>query len=452
LLLAIGGVIVYSQIRTSNQPKIQPGITTETIGRETIIGKVGSTGKVRANQIADLAWQTSGTVGDIFISDQDQVKTGEELLKLDPTSLQPSILQAMQAFPAAKRNLDQLLISDLKRTQAQQDLAVAKNAYQTALDNRKLKESRNTSDTNLLVAQATYLTAKSNLKTVEEFFSFVQDKPEDDLTRAQATAQLSIARKNYDWALWNYQWAQSKPLPEDIKIADAEVDVTWSKMSDAERNWDKVKDVPDPDDLTSAKANVDSLQAQINLATITAPFDGIISNVKVQTGDLVKTGTIAVQLVDLSRMFLDISISEVDINKIQVGQEVQLSFDAVQDKTYKGLVTEISAIGEANQEVIYYTVTCEIQNPDALVKPGMTAAATIAIEKAENVITVPNRAVQTVGKNRYVTIIRDNALIKIPVELGMIGEVRSEVKTGDLKEGDVVVTNPLILPTQGAVK
>jgi len=450
LLIGIGGAFAYWQIIATKQAEIPPGITTVKISRETIIRKVGSTGKVRANQIADLAWKTSGTVGEVLTSDMDQVKSGDELIKLDPESLQASILQTLQEMPIAKRTLDNLLASEVKRTQAQQNLAVAKKAYQTALDIRKIKEGRNTSDTNLLVAQAAYLTAKTNLDSVEKYFSFMQDKPEDDLARAQVTAQLSMMRKNYDWALWNYQWAQSNPLPEDVRIAEANLQVAQAKLNDAERNWEKVKDNPDPDDITSARAKVDGLQSQIDLATISAPFDGTVTDVKVQTGDLVKTGFVAIQLVDLSRLFLDISLSEVDINQIKVGQEIQFSFDAIPDKTYQGLVTEISTIGEINQEVIYYKVTCEIQEPDLLIKPGMTAAATIAVAKAENVITVPNRAVQTEGKTRHVTVLRDQKLVKVPVELGMIGEERSEVQTGELHEGDEVVTNPQSLPTPRA--
>jgi RND family efflux transporter MFP subunit len=169
-------------------------------------------------------------------------------------------------------------------------------------------------------------------------------------------------------------------------------------------------------------------------------------------GDLVKTGSPAVQLVDLSQLFLDILISEVDINRIKEGQDISLSFDAIQDKIYDGLVTEISAIGEPNQEVIYYKVTCEIHNPDSFIKPGMTAAATIAVEKVENVLTVPNRAVQTDGKTRYVTVVQGQTLVKVPLELGMVGDEHSEIKSGNLKEGDIVVSNPQILPTQGAVK
>jgi HlyD family secretion protein len=452
LLIGIGGVIIYLRMNASKRSEIPAGITTGTIGREIIIGKVGSTGKVRPNQIANLTWQTTGTVGKVFVSDLDRVKKGDKLVELESDSLQATILQAMQAMPAASRDLNALQISDLKRTQAQEDLAIARKNYQNSLDTRKIKEVRNSSDTNLQVAEAAYLTAKSNLDVIERFFSFLQDKPEDDLTRAQATAQLSLARKNYNWALWNYQYAQNKPLPEDVKIAEGNLLVAKSKMDDAQRNWEKVKNTPDPDDITSAKAKVDSLQAQIDLAAISAPFDGTVTSSKLQTGDLVKTGTVAVQLVDLSRMFLDISISEVDINKIQVGQEIQISFDAIPEKLYQGQVTEIASVGEVNQEVIYYKVTCEIKDADHLIKPGMTAAATIAIAKTANVITVPNRSVQTDGVTRFVTVVRGQSLIKIPIELGLIAEDRSEVKSGDLHEGDVVVTNPQSLPTQGPLK
>jgi HlyD family secretion protein len=450
LLIGISGAVIFYFVNNSKKSDIPPGITTETISRETIIGKVGSTGKVRANQIADLAWKTSGTIGEVLVSEMDSVKAADELIKLKPESLSAEILKAKMDFPAAKRILDDMLISDVKRTQIQQELAVANKAFQTAQDNRKVMEGRNTSDTNLQVAEAAYLTAKSNLDAIETYFSFLQDKPEDDLSRAQATAQLSMARKNYDWALWNYQWAQSKPLPEDIRIADAKLSVAQATKLDAERNWEKVKDKPDPDDLISAKAKVDSLQSQIDQAVIKAPFDGTISDITVQTGDLVKTGTVAAQLVDLSRLFLDISISEVDINKIKIGQKIQLTFDAIPEKTYEGLITEISEIGEANQEVIYYTVTCEIQNPDSSIKPGMTAASMIEISKTENVLTVSNRAVQTDGKSRFVTVVQGQTLVKVPIELGLLGDIRSEVKSGDLKEGDIVVTNPQSIPTQGA--
>jgi HlyD family secretion protein len=178
----------------------------------------------------------------------------------------------------------------------------------------------------------------------------------------------------------------------------------------------------------------------------------MISRADNQIGDLVRPGVSAAQLVDLSHLYLDISISEIDINKIKIGQEVQISFDAIPEEMYKGEVSEISKVGESIQEVINYIVTCEIINPNESIRPGMTAAVTINVDKVENVLTVLNRAVRSDGTSRYVNVVRNNTIIKIPITLGMITEDRSEVIAGDISEGDMVITNPQSIPTIGAVE
>ena len=452
LLLIAGGVYYLIQNWQIGQTGLPEGITTEPISRGTIMTKVGSTGKVRANQIVNLSWLTAGTVGKVYVKNSDQVKTGDVLLELDPKSLSSSILQAMQDLPAAQRKLDSLEVSEVKRTQAKEDLAKAEIAYKNAKDTRELKNQRNSSDTNLEVAFGAYLQAKANLESTETYFSFMQDRPEDDLARAQVTAQLSLARKNYDWALWNYQYAQNKPLPEDVKIADADLKVAEATLADAMRNWEKVKDNPDPDDVISTKSTVDALQAEISQIKITSPIDGWVTESKMLPGDIVKDGQQALVIVDKSRMFLDISISEVDINRIHIGRDVTFTFDAIPDKTYEGTITEISSVGTSIQEIIYYTVTCEVKNIDTLLKPGMTAAASIQEEKVENVILIPNRSVITKNSQRIVLVVRDNEIVEIPVELGLVSDEKSELKSGDLHEGDVVVTNPKSISTAASGK
>ena len=395
---------------------------------------------------------TGGIIGNIHVKNNDTVKAGDVLVELDQTSLESSILQAIEELPAAQRALNDLNISDQKRTQAKEDLAKAEIEVDKARDKRELMNQRNASDTNLMAAEASYLQAKSNLKKMEEVFAFVQDQPEDDVNRAQITAQLSLARKNYDWALWNFQYAQNKPLPEDIKIADTELKVAESKLADARRNWDRVKNKPDPDDLAAAQSNVDALQAQINLTRITAPIAATVIDSRLLEGDVVKSGDKALTLIDSSHMFLDISVSEVDINKIKPGKAVTFSFDAIPGKSFEGVVSEIGKINQDDQDNIYYTVTCEITDPDASIKPGMTAASSIEVEKVENVILIPNSALQAKKKEYSVYVFRENKVQQIPVELGLISDMYSELKSGDLHEGDALVTNPQVMASQGAGK
>jgi HlyD family secretion protein len=442
LLLLAGGIFFTFKYWQSSQSTLPKGVITTPVTRGTIVTRVGSTGKVRPNQLVELNWQTTGNVGLINIKTNDQVKAGDVLMELDVTSFQPSILEAMESLPAAQRTLDLLDVSDLKRTQSKEDLAKAEIEYKNAKDARELKNQRNSSETSLLKAEATYLQAKANLDSVETYFSFLQDKPEDDLARAQATAQLSLARKNYDWAVWNYQYAKDKPLPEDIRIADANLKVAESKLADAQREWEKVKNNPDPDDVVSARSNVEALKAQINLAKIIAPINGTVLDSKLLVGDVVKTGQKALTLIDRSHLFLDISISEVDINQVRLGEEVNFSLDAIPEKTFEGVVSEISKVGIDDQGIIYYTVTCEINDFDSAIKPGMTAAAFIQVEKAENVIKIPNDALHFADKKYSVFVIRENKVEQILVELGMISDTFSEMKSGNLREGDSLVTNP----------
>ncbi len=453
LLLLIAGVVYAITVYQSTKAKSLPeGMTTAAIKRETISTRVGSTGEARPNQIVTLKWETDGQVGLVNAQSLERVKTGDVLLELDPESLDMTILQAMEDLPAAQRALDNLEISDVKRTQARENLAQARIEYDKAKEIREQKNLQNASETNLEAAYASYLEAKANLASVEEFFAFLQDKPEDDLTRAQVTAQLSMARKNYDWALWNYQWAQNRSLPEDIRIAEANVKVAESKVADAEREWEKVKSNPDPDDILSARSTVEALQSQIDKTKIISPIDGIVVESKLLPGDLISSGQTAVVIMDNSRMFLDIAVSEIDINEITPGKQVDFSFDAIPEKTYIGTVTDISPVGWVEQEIIYFTVTCEISNPDIDIKPGMTAAATIAVQEARNVISIPNTALRVSNREYYVYVVRENALEKIPVELGLVSDLYSEMKSGNLHEGDTVVTNPQIVNNSGAGK
>ena len=373
-------------------------------------------------------------------------------MELDPESYPSTILQALEDLPAAQRNLDNLNISDVKRTQAKEDLAKAEIAYKNAKDDRELKNQRNTSDTNLADAEAVYLQAKSNLESMKTVYSYMQDKPEDDLGRAQMAAQLSRAQKNYDWAVLNYQWAQNKPLPEDVKISEANLKVAEATLADAKRNWEKVKDNPDPDDMTSVKTNVDALLSTIDQVKITAPISGQVSSLTLLPGDLIKNGQAALTVVDTSKMFLDISISEVDINRIHLNQNVSFTFDAIPGEAYQGTITEISSIGNSVSGVIYFDVTCEITKFDNELKPGMTAAASIDAEKKEDVLVVPTSSIVVKNSNRYVFILDGKKIRQIEIKTGIFSDSQIEITSGEIKEGDLLVTNPGIVPESASGK
>jgi HlyD family secretion protein len=159
-------------------------------------------------------------------------------------------------------------------------------------------------------------------------------------------------------------------------------------------------------------------------------------------GDQVSAGATAFRLDNLSSLLVDVKVSEVDINNISIGQPVTLTFDAILGKEYHGKVVEVTQAGTADEGVVNFTVTVELTDPDAMVKPGMTAAVKIVIQEMKDVLLVQNRAVRLVDNQRVVYVLLDGKAVQKNITLGSSSDTLSVVATGEVKEGDMVILNP----------
>jgi HlyD family secretion protein len=137
-----------------------------------------------------------------------------------------------------------------------------------------------------------------------------------------------------------------------------------------------------------------------------------------------------------------VQVSEVDINKIAVGQTAQLSFDAVLGKSYEGRITSAARVGSVTASGVTYSVTVEMLKPDDQVLPGMTSAVNIIVSQIDNVLVVPNRAVRSVDQNLVVYVLKNNVPTAVTIEIGASSDTDSEIISGDIKEGDQIVLNP----------
>lgn len=178
------------------------------------------------------------------------------------------------------------------------------------------------------------------------------------------------------------------------------------------------------------------------MARLTAPFAGSITAIDVLAGDQISPGTPAFRIDDLSRLLVDVEVSEVDINRVALGQSVTLNFDAVLDQVYSGVVVEMGLIGVAMQGVVSFPVIVEVIDADEAIKPGMTAAVYVIVEQIENVVLVPNRAVRVRDGERVVYLLVNGVITTMPVVLGATSDLYSEVLEGDLKVGDEIILNP----------
>ena len=141
---------------------------------------------------------------------------------------------------------------------------------------------------------------------------------------------------------------------------------------------------------------------------------------------------------------MDVEVSEVDINRIQAGQEVTLNFDAVLAKKYHGEIIEKGLVGNTMRGAVTFQVTVELLDADVDVHPGMTAGVNIVVSQLEDVILFSNRVVRVQEGRRVVNVLCDDSPLPEPgpIVLGASSETHSEVVDGELNEGDQIVLNP----------
>jgi HlyD family secretion protein len=396
IVVVVIGLAIFGYFRITAAQKAQASTyQTSPVEKGELIGMVGATGTVRADQSAYITWQTGGTVEKVFFDTGDSVKAGDILASLQKTSLSPSIILAEADLVTAEKALENLRESDLAAAKAQLAVVNAQEKYDDKLQKRKA-----------LNYKVTYSTYKMTAMGPSE------SKIERDAT------------------------------PKEIAEADANLAVAAAELEDAQREWDRLKDGPDPRDLAAAEARVAAAQATINLQSLIAPFDGVVTDASIQKGDVVSVGTRGFRLDNLGRLLVDVEISEIDVNQVKPGQVVTLTFDAIPTQEYHGIVTEVARVGTSQAGVVNFNITVEIQDADDQVLPQMTAAVNIVVVQLENVILIPNRAVRLVDGQRVVYLLKDGQPEMVEIELGSSSDLMSELLSGDVKVGDQVILNP----------
>lgn len=240
---------------------------------------------------------------------------------------------------------------------------------------------------------------------------------------------------------------------EDIATAQ-------KKVEQMQQSLDKLLAGVDPLDVQAQKLAIKGKQntlsdAQQTLAdyNVRAPFDGVISNVAVTKGETISSGTVAATLIT-NQLMAEVSLNEVDVAKVKVGEKSTLTFDAITDLSISGEVAEIDTIGTVTQGVVSYNVKIALDTQDVRIKPGMSVSAAIITEVKTDVLMIPNGAIKTQGSTSYVEMIdqpipasqgaADMVMSLIPprqqtIEVGLANDTSAEIISG-LNEGDQIVT------------
>jgi HlyD family secretion protein len=365
-----------------------------------------------------------------------------------------SLTQAQSKYATAKKNWDYVQATGADPTQP------------TRTDSQGNKVKNKLSDTQRQQYYDTYVQAEAALHNAET--AVQQAQVDYDAARQKEAAQVPLLEQQVTDAQAQFD-ALLNPTADDLKQAQAavvqaqanltklkqggtaaEITQAQSQVTQAQANLDKLTAPAAAPDIAAAEAGVVQAQAalataQRNLdqATLKAPFDGVVAAVTIQPGTNSNAGnnssssssssggSAAITLVDRSKLHIDVNLSETDAARVQVGQPVTLTFDALPNVTIKGTVATIAPAATVNQNVVTYPIQVEFDPGNTPVKVGMSATADIQIQQVTGAILVPSRAVQTSGNAQTVTVLQGPRQIPVTVQ----------VVTGATSNGQTAITS-----------
>lgn len=259
----------------------------------------------------------------------------------------------------------------------------------------------------------------------------------DALTRAKQTVQTLTKNNPLDLVNAQANLKDKQNALADLKTGAQTLDIQSSQLS-----------------VTQKQNALFDAQEKLADSSIRAPFDGTLAKISVKRGDAVSSGTVVATIVT-AQQIAEISLNEVDVAKIALGEKSTLTFDAISDLQMTGSVASIDTIGTVSQGVVTYNIKIAFDTQDDRIKSGMSVSAAIITNTKTNVLTAPNAAVKSSNNGSYVLILDQLPMgqqtttstgveskiapTQIPVEIGISNDSLTEITSG-LTENDFVVT------------
>lgn len=456
LFILVSGYFYYRQTtdlitkKQNEAAELEP--ETTKVERGNLSNKLDDiSGIVRSNQSVYLYWQTSGTVENVYVEVGDKVEKGDVLAELDRSTIDSSIIDAEVSKEKAEENLDRLYTSALSLEQARTKMVQAKKAVEDAQKNLNALGLVRADQIELGVKYDDYQRSVEAYEKAQENFEKVKDLDLDNVIRISALSRMESAKSQMDSLKAQYNWYNGEAEEIDVQKADAALKLAQSQLDDAVRAYNRIKDGPTANQVRSLEAQSAAYAATVNTSRIIAPISGTVAEVEAKPYDVITYESssaardkLAVRIDDLSSHYIDITVTELEINNIHMGQQVSITFDAIPFREYTGTIVNISNAGTVNNLSVNFDLTVKMDETDNSIKSGMMADVAIVTEMAENVLYVSQQAISVAedGSTRVVhKLMADGSYEEIPVTLGMTSGSNIQITSDRLKEGDVLKLN-----------
>ncbi len=410
-LIALVVLLIFAAVvKSKNKPKGEK-VFTEKVARRDILEAVSASGKIFPVTEVKISSDVSGEVVDLFVEEGDSVVAGQLLARIDPDAYQSQVERGHAAVNAAKAQLANARAQvDNLKAQKEQIMAQLINARDIHKRNEQLYKDG-------VISQAEFESSQSNLKALEA----------------------------------------------NLRSAEASIRSAEGSAKAAQFN------------VQSAEATLKELRTSLRRTSLYAPINGIVSKLNVEKGERVvgtiqMAGTEVMRIANLNAMEIQVEVSENDIPKVAIGNEVSVEVDAYVDRKFKGRVRQIAnssndlssaaggAVSLSTDQVTNFVVTIDVL-PDSYkdlitadkpypFRPGMSASVDIHTRNAEDVLSVSIQAVgaredEDSGELQEVVFkVQADTVAMIPVKTGVQDDDYIEITEGELKEGDEIVAGP----------
>ncbi len=476
------------------QPASAAGLTytTAPVERRDITAQITGSGSLEAANSYSVTSLAEGNILTADFEEGDQVEEGTVLYTIDASNLSSTLEQAQISLNQARRSYDSRL-KDLEKlsvtapkagrvlsleveagddVSAGQTVAALRNSDIMALEVPFLSDEA----AGFHVGQSASVTLESTFETLEGTVSKI-DRVDTVLEGGMIVRYVTVEVANpgalsvsqtgsavVDGCASAGSAAFRYAAEENIT---AEVSGTVASIRAQEGSWVNKGDViltltsdsvddnvqSAADSLRSAELSLESRYDQLDNYTVTSPIRGTVIDKNYKAGETSETGKVLCSIYDLSYLTMTLSVDELDISDIAVGQRVEITADAVEGRTYTGVVTKVSVAGTSSGGTTTYPVTVRIDETEGLL-PGMNVDAVITLESASGVLAIPTGALNR-GNTVLVTAdspsaangtaIEGGEYYSVPVEIGASDSSYIEIVSG-LREGDTVA----YIPTTGS--
>ena len=376
-------------------------------------GPLETSGTVEAVEVS-VASEIPGRVVEVLAAEGQAVQRGDPLFQLDEASIQvrrrkatavaaAAVTAARLQLVKAEQELEALLEdAPLIAAQVQSDLAAARDGLDDAQRRRAYQQSgRRATDETIEGVEAQLALAEEAVDQADHTAANLSDLSSSDPKRAAAEAALYEARQQRDAIKTNLNWYTGEPTDIDQAMLDARVALAEAQVLQAQLEWEKWKDGPDPSALELAQASVDNAKAQLEAAeataaaeldtldldadkiTVRAPVSGVVLVRLIEPGEVVAAGATVFTIGQLDALRITVYLPEDRYGGVSLGEQAQVTVDTFPGDQFVAMVSRIADEAEftprnvqteEGRRTMVFAVELSVMDPEQKLRPGMPAS------------------------------------------------------------------------------